>query len=193
MLRSLPLYDLTMPSGPQSVMEATQRFFLRACIAAGLCAAAALPALAEPMALDGDDIIINGQDYRLEGVDAFEGNQVCRASDGQVQLCGRQAKAALSALLAGAHVTCVPTGKRHKTRLIANCSAGGLDVEAELVRSGWALVRPDFLSPARAAELCAIEAQAKANKAGAWAGEFELPYFQKGGRRKSRDQVSCTP
>ena len=145
------------------------------------------------MALDGDDIIIDGQDYRLEGVDAFEGNQVCRAGDGQAEPCGDEARAALAAILAGKQVTCAPTGKRHRNRLIANCRAGGLDIEAELVRSGWAFVRPDFLTAARAGELCAIEAEAKANKAGAWAGAFELPYFQKGGSRKSRDEVSCPP
>ena len=173
-------------------MGASRRLLWWACIAVSLCAAST-PALAEPIALDGDDIIINGQDYRLEGVDAFEGNQVCRTTDGQAELCGDRASAALAAILAERQVTCTPTGKRHRKRLIANCTAAGLDVEAELVRSGWAFVRPDFLSPARAAELCAVEAEAKARKAGGWAGEFELPYFQKGGRRKSRDEVSCPP
>ena len=149
--------------------------------------------MAEPLALDGDDIIIDGQDYRLEGVDAFEGSQTCRTALGQAQTCGEQARSALAAILAGRPVTCVPTGKRHRNRLIANCTAGGLDIEAEIIRSGWAVVRPDFLSAARAQELCVLEDDAKARKAGAWAGAFELPYFQKGGRRKSRDEVSCPP
>jgi endonuclease YncB( thermonuclease family) len=60
-----------------------------------------------------------------------------------------------------------------------------------MVRRGWALVRPDFLVPERAAKLCAIEAEARAQKSGAWAGSFELPYFQKGGQKKTREQVSC--
>lgn len=150
----------------------------------------ALPASAEPVALDGDDIIIDGQDYRLEGVDAFEGNQVCEIAQ-RVWRCGDQAKAALAAIIEGRTVACIPTGKRHRNRLIANCTADGLDVEAEMVRRGWVVVRPDFLSRERAAQLCAIEAEAREQKAGAWAGSFELPYFQKGGRRKTRDQVSC--
>jgi endonuclease YncB( thermonuclease family) len=187
-----PLYELTMPARSRGMMRASRRLLWRACIAVALCAASA-PALAEPLALDGDDIIINGQDYRLEGVDAFESNQVCRTTAGQAELCGDRAGAALAAILAGKQVTCTPTGKRHRNRLIANCTAAGLDVEAELVRSGWALVRPDFLSPTRAAELCAVEAEAKGRKAGVWAAEFELPYFQKGGRRKSRNEVSCHP
>jgi endonuclease YncB( thermonuclease family) len=151
----------------------------------------ATPTSAEPSALDGDDIIIDGQDYRLEGVDAFEGSQVCEIVQGQVSPCGDQARAALAAIISGRTVICSPTGKRHRDRLIANCTADGLDIEAEMVRRGWVLVRPDFLSPKRAAQLCAIEAEARAQKVGAWAGSFELPYFQKGGQRKSREQVSC--
>ena len=38
----------------------------------------AVPGFAETVILDGDDLIIDGQDYRLEGVDAFEGNQMMR-------------------------------------------------------------------------------------------------------------------
>ncbi len=158
-----------------------------------LLMAVPLPAAAEAIALDGDDIIIEGQDYRLEGVDAFEANQICENLQGQVSPCGDQAKAALAAIIDGRSLACVPTGKRHRGRLIANCTAGGLDIEAEMVRSGWAFVRPDFISPQEAARLCAIEAEARAQKAGAWAGRFELPYFQKGGRRKTREQVSCPP
>jgi endonuclease YncB( thermonuclease family) len=149
--------------------------------------------MAEPLALDGDDIIINGQDYRLEGVDALEGDQSCHSAGGQIYRCGEQARQALAAIMAGRPVTCVPTGKRHRDRLIANCTAGTLDVEEEIVRRGWAVVRPDFISGDESARLCAIEAEARARKAGAWAGSFELPYFQKGGRRKTRDQVSCPP
>ena len=173
-------------------LRSSRRLLWYAFIAAGLCVIP-FATMAESLALDGDDIIIDGQDYRLEGVDAFEGDQVCQAPQGQVSRCGDEARAALAAILAGKTLTCVPTGKRHRNRLIANCTAGTLDVQAELVRSGWAFVRPDFLSPARAAALCAVEAEAKARNAGAWAGEFELPYFQKGGRRKSRDEVSCPP
>ncbi len=149
-------------------------------------------ASAETAAFDGDDIIIDGQDYRLEGVDAFEGNQTCEIAHGQPSPCGDRAKRALAAIIEGRTVICIPTGKRHGDRLIANCTTEGLDIEAELVRRGWAFVRPDFISSDRAAHLCAIEAEARAQKAGAWEGNFELPYFQKGGRRKSREQVSCT-
>ncbi len=66
-----------------------------------LLMAVPLPAAAEAIALDGDDIIIEGQDYRLEGVDAFEANQICENLQGQVSPCGDQAKAALAAIIDG--------------------------------------------------------------------------------------------
>lgn len=171
---------------------------LRRFAASGIISIAALltaefPAAAEAIALDGDDLIIDGQDYRLEGIDAFEGSQGCQSASGQIHRCGEEAKAALAGVINGRSVACIPTGKRHRNRLIANCTAGDLDIEAEMVRSGWAFVRPDFLSVEDAAQLCAIEAEARARKAGAWAGNFELPYFQKGGQRKTREQVSCLP
>lgn len=149
-------------------------------------------AIAEPLALDGDDIIIDGQDYRLEGIDAFEGNQVCELPEG-VSLCGEKARGALAEILLAKAITCVPTGKRHRNRHIANCTADGQDIEAEMERSGWAFVRPDFLSPIRAKELCRIEAEARAKRAGAWAGNFVLPYFQRPAGEKRKTTLVVLP
>jgi hypothetical protein len=42
-----------------------------------------------------------------------------------------EAKMALQAILGGRDVVCTWTGKQHHKRLIANCKAGGLDVEAD--------------------------------------------------------------
>jgi endonuclease YncB( thermonuclease family) len=143
-------------------------------------------------AYDGDDIMIEGQDYRLEAVDAVEDYQRCEDADGLTYHCGAAAKVALQAILGGRDVQCTKTGRKHGKRLIANCRAGDLDVEAEIVRVGWAHVRPDFIprKAARITELCAIEAEARDSKRGMWAGKFELPYCRKGGK-KPREQVTC--
>lgn len=152
-----------------------------------------VPGHSETYAVDGDDIVIDGQDYRLEGVDAFEEGQTCRDASDAPYDCGAKAKAALAAIIAGQPVMCAPTGKRHKKRLIANCRAGARDVEAAIVGAGWAFVRPDFIPAEVAAQLCSIETEARTRKVGAWTGTFELPYFHKGGRNKTREQVSCPP
>jgi endonuclease YncB( thermonuclease family) len=158
-------------------------------------------ARAESFALDGDDICIGGigrqctggEDYRLHGVDAFESGQTCKDGDGQTYGCGAKAKEALAAIIAGHPVSCVRV-KRDRDRWIGNCVAGNVDVEAELVRAGWAFVRPDFLDGAREAQLCAIEAEARAAKRGMWAGSWDQrPYFWKGGKRKTLVQISCPP
>jgi endonuclease YncB( thermonuclease family) len=154
-----------------------------------LCA----PALAQTYAHDGDDIIIDGQDYRLEGIDAFEGSQTCRDGSGESYACGAKARDMLSAIIAGQPVVCVPTGKRHNKRLIANCTAGARDVEGEMLRYGWAFVRPDFIDKGRAAELCALEAKAREGKIGLWAGGYEKrPFYVKGGKQPI-ENISCPP
>jgi endonuclease YncB( thermonuclease family) len=147
-------------------------------------------------AYDGDDIMLAGQDYRLEAVDAFEDDQTCQSADGSSYFCGAEAKMALQAILGGRDVVCTWTGKQHHKRLIANCKAGGLDVEVELVRVGWAHVRTDFIrnKPERIAELCALEAEARRSKRGMWTwfdlAKSRLPYYWKGGE-KPVAEVTC--
>lgn len=158
-------------------------------------------ALADTFAIDGDDICVDGvgrrcaggTDYRLYGIDAFEAGQTCMGANGQPYGCGGGAREALAAIINGRQVSCVRV-KRDGGRLIGNCNAGGVDVEAEMVRSGWAFVRPDFIDGEREKELCAIEAEARSAKRGLWAGSFEQrPYFWKGGRKKTLVQISCPP
>jgi hypothetical protein len=70
----------------------------------------------------------------------------------------------------------------------------GLWYSRQMLRSGWAFVRPDFLSAERAARLCAIEAEARLAKRGMWAGRWhERPYFRKGGTNKTLVEISCPP
>ena len=168
---------------------------------AALSALAASSARAEAYALDGDDICIDGvgkqctggEDYRLHGVDAFEARQSCKDANGRPYGCGAEARKALAAIIAGRPVSCIRV-KRDRDRWIGNCAAGDIDVEAELVRAGWAFVRPDFIEGEREAQLCAIEAEARAAKRGMWAGSWDQrPYFWKGGKRKTLAQMSCPP
>lgn len=142
---------------------------------------------------DGDDVVIDDKDYRVLGVDAFEEGQSCQDDKGQAYDCGVKAKAALESFVGGRPIECVVT-KPKDGRLIANCTTGGEDIGTAIIRSGWGFTRRDFLKkyPDRVTELCAIEAEAKDAKRGAWIGKFSVPYTQKGGgqgKKKLADVV----
>ena len=150
-----------------------------------------LSATGSATAKDGDDLIIDGRGYRLSGIDAFEERQMCRGDFKQDVACGRMAKAALTGLVANKQVTCRDTAERAGKRIVAICSIGALDIQEEMVRIGWAFVRPDYAGE-RTARLCALEAEAARARRGGWALWWsKRPYFAKGGRRKTFEQISC--
>lgn len=118
-----------------------------------------------PVVNDGDSLTFGTQRVRLRGIDAPEYRQICRNADGDYA-CGRRAREALVALIAGREVSC--SGREHDRygRILADCSAGDVDLNRELVRSGWAVAYGDFAMD---------EAAARAAGAGLWAGSFERP------------------
>lgn len=65
--------------------------------------------------------------------------QTCQDAAGHLYDCAGKAREMMAAIIDGQPVVCVPTGKSHKKRLIANCTAGPRDIEAEMVRYGWAI------------------------------------------------------
>ena len=138
--------------------------------------------------IDGDDLLLDGNDNRLSGIDAFEKDQHCGAV-----ACGVEAQKMLASIVAGKEVTCQDTGKRDGQRIIALCSVGELDIQEQMVMSGWALTRPDFAGD-RTSRLCMLEATAATTKTGAWGivgYVMQPPYFWKGGKRKTLKQISC--
>jgi len=84
-------------------------------------------------------------------------------------------------------VTC-KGGERDKyKRLIAICFAGTKDLNAEMVRQGWALAYRKY-STAYVVE----EASAKAQKLGLWRGQFVAPWDWRRGKRLASDvQKPC--
>jgi endonuclease YncB( thermonuclease family) len=121
--------------------------------------------------VDGDTIDVNGQRIRLEGIDAPETAQSCSDRNGGTWPCGHAATRALAALLANADVACDSRGNDKYGRLLAVCFADGRDINAEMVKSGfaWAFVR---YSTSYVAE----EAAARAAHIGVWQGPAEAPW-----------------
>jgi endonuclease YncB( thermonuclease family) len=107
------------------------------------------PALVSGIArvVDGDTLDLAGRRVRLEGIDAPETGQKCpgRYVGGLLGSwrCGQAATAALARLVDGRRVSCESHEIDRYDRLIATCFVGGLDINAEMVRTGhaWAFVK----------------------------------------------------
>jgi endonuclease YncB( thermonuclease family) len=118
-----------------------------------------------PRVVDGDSLDFEGGRVRLEGIDAPEWDQTCsRAGTGYP--CGRVAREALSRLIAGRLVSCEGSGRDRYGRLLARCTAGGVDLNRRMVEAGWAVAYGGYDD---------AEAAAERNGSGLWAGSFEQP------------------
>lgn len=161
---------------------------MRQILAALAALAIAVPAAAEsvtglPIVVDGDSLRFPGAEVRLEGLDAPELNQTCER-EGKPYRCGQAAKDALRAIIAGRPVTCTgvpqPDGTQRDRygRLLGDCRAGTVDINAAMVESGHALAfrRYDV-------RLVPQEDRAREAKRGLWAGTFQAPWEYRAARR----------
>lgn len=116
--------------------------------------------------IDGDSLRLNGEELRLEGIDAPEYRQSCTDKAGRSVDCGRNARRALQALVERGLVTC-DIGKIDRYgRGLARCRQGETDINAVLVQQGHAVAYGGYRSE---------EAEAKAAGRGLWALTFERP------------------
>jgi endonuclease YncB( thermonuclease family) len=121
--------------------------------------------------VDGDTIWIGKTKIRLHGIDAPETRQECLGRDGGSYRCGEASTDSLRALVGSEPVLCEgDTYDRYK-RLIAVCYSGTVNLNAELVRQGWALAYRRYSK-----DYISAEKEAQAAKRGMWAGEFEPPW-----------------
>jgi endonuclease YncB( thermonuclease family) len=89
--------------------------------------------------VDGNTIWIGESKIRLQGIDAPEARQECLWGDGTAYRCGEASINALRTLVESELVRCEgDTFDRYK-RLIAVCYAGSVNLNAGIVRQGWAL------------------------------------------------------
>ncbi|MFA5901112.1 MAG: thermonuclease family protein [Hyphomicrobium sp.] len=120
-------------------------------------------------AVAGDVLRVGGKIIRLDGIEAPLAQQSCSDAKGRQWACGQSAQRALARLLRSRRVRCEVSG-RTAGRNTGACHAGGRDVAAELVRAGHV-----FASTGLFAAYGGQEREARANKAGIWAGEALRP------------------
>ena len=124
--------------------------------------------------IDGDTITINNAKIRFSGIDAPEKNyygqtQLCKGPKG-VWACGKKASTKLKQLINGQEVQCTDEGKDRYGRTLSICYANGVDLQAEMVRSGMAVA---YLRYSNRYENEMVEAMIA--QVGIWGGPFVEP------------------
>ena len=120
----------------------------------------------KPRVINGDTIEIGGERIRLFGIDAPEAHQTCMA-DGKEWACGQEAIFALAFEMAEHWVTCKGDTRDENGLLVAVCYVGPYDLNARIVRGGWALAsRRDSM------DYVAEESEARTAMRGLWRGNI---------------------
>ncbi len=128
------------------------------------------PALAgHPRVVDGDTLELDGTRIRLFGIDAPESAQSCER-DGAAYACGQAAKHYLEQLIGGQPVACRAKDRDRYGREVAICTVGTADINAAMVRAGWAVAYRQYSTA-----YVPLEEEARQSRAGIWAGHFEPP------------------
>lgn len=127
-------------------------------------------------ATDGDSLRMGNARIRLYGVDAVETAQRCDLN-GESWKCGRASRKKLERLTKGKTIEC-EVKDMDRTRFVSVCTADGVDLGAEMVRSGWAVAYTQY-----SMNYVADEAAAKAERRGLWRSNFARPHDWRASRR----------
>lgn len=117
-----------------------------------------------------DTLRVGTTAVRLADIEAPERNQSCTRGSNRRWRCGEAAQAALTRLAAGRQLVCEVRGADTGGVATVVCRDGGTEINAALVKGGHVFARTGLLARYRA-----LEAEARAAKAGLWAGEAERP------------------
>ena len=135
---------------------------------------------------DGDTIKINTTKVRLNGIDAPESKQNCEKRRVKWH-CGAKAAKTLRRLTRGKRVRCEGNNKDRYGRLIANCFADGVNLNAAMVEAGMALAYRKYSK-----KYVPDEDKARKAKRGLWSGKFVAPSdWRKGKRLDQLDARNC--
>jgi endonuclease YncB( thermonuclease family) len=126
--------------------------------------------------VDGDTVKIDGMSIRLYGIDSVEKSQTCTRGSERWP-CGQQATAALAQKIGLSVIECHARDRDKDDRVVAVCYAGREDLNAWMVRQGWAIAYTRY-----AADYVAQEDEARSLKRNIWSGYFMSPEAYRHGR-----------
>ena len=121
--------------------------------------------------IDGDTININNNKIRLHGIDAPEKKQRCFKDD-KKWMCGVKSTNFLKNLIYDKIVHCDINGIDKYKRYIGICWLKELNLNAFMVKNGWAIAYRYYSK-----DYIEEEKFAKENKLGIWIGKFDEPYI----------------
>lgn len=121
--------------------------------------------------IDGDTLVLDGETIRMSGIDAPELSQICFDQHRRTVLCGVRAKRHLEHLAGQGPVHCSSRNRDAYGRRLATCTAGGLDLNARMVRDGHAFAFRRYSD-----RYIGEEAEARRDQAGLWSGRAEEPW-----------------
>ena len=124
-----------------------------------------------PRIVDGDTLAMGAAKIRLAGIDAPESDQICLDARGARWTCGIEARDRLVEHIGTRAIDCTPSGSDAYHRTLAVCSVAGEDLNAWMVRQGWALAFIKYSQAYRVDETTARDA-----RRGLWSGAFIAPW-----------------
>jgi endonuclease YncB( thermonuclease family) len=120
---------------------------------------------------DADTVVIGPERFRLDAIDAPETDQFCLDERGGTWRCGITARDVLAKAFGGKIWTCTWSKRDGYKRPLGSCVSEGQNINQWLVQNGWALSYRQYSH-----QYDAVEAQARTNAAGLWAGAFVAPW-----------------
>lgn len=135
--------------------------------------------------IDGDTIELSDARVRLEGIDAPEAGQSCPRRSAGSWACGKVAARKLAGLIDGRNLRCESRGTDSYGRILGVCFVDGRDLNAQMVRQGyaWAFVK---YSDTYVSE----EAEARAEHTGIWQAKAEPAWEYRAKRWAGAEQTA---
>jgi endonuclease YncB( thermonuclease family) len=124
-----------------------------------------------PRVVDGDTLVIETTKIRLASIDAPESDQVCLDENRKRWTCGIEARDRLAGYIGNRSIDCVPQGVDTYGRTLATCTLAGENLNAWMVRQGWALA---FVRYSK--QYVPDEEAARSASRGLWSGAFIAPW-----------------
>ena len=128
--------------------------------------------------IDGDTVDLSGMRVRLYGIDAPEAAQTCQRN-GREWACGTDAMRALKTEIGSLGVSCEEQDIDRYDRVVGICHTGSRDINAWMVRSGWAVAYRQYGGEVYDGE----EVVARVAQRGLWSSDFVMPWDWRRGER----------